>query len=80
MDYVYNTARVDDIKDRVVEAKRTLELCITVILFSVGKELNLYKEKLTTNLVRQFITTTINEIIAPINIKVNFPSVYPSIL
>ena len=41
---------------------------------------DLYKEKLTTNLVRQFITTTINEIIAPINIKVNFPSVYPSIL
>jgi hypothetical protein len=52
MYYVYDTARVYDVKDRVIEAKRTLVFCITVILLGVGKELNLHKEKITTNLVR----------------------------
>jgi len=74
MYYVYDAARVYNVKDRVIEAKRTFVFCITVILFGISKELNLHKEKLTTNLVKQLITTTISEITAPIKIKVNFPS------
>jgi hypothetical protein len=77
MDYINYAARVDNIEDRIIEAKRTLIFSIAVIFLRIGKKLNLNIEKITTNLVRQFITTTIKEIMVPIKTKVNLPSVYP---
>jgi hypothetical protein len=80
MSHVHQTAGIDNVKNRIIQAKRCLIFGVAVVLLGKGEHFDLNSMLITTNLMKQLMIMMRTDIALPFKIISNRPFICPSIL